>query len=126
MKNASQYRQTFCSASVLARASASLMPRWSPMRQVMPNGTNTEFANDAYVSWKTEHFFNGFIFNKIPLFKRLNLREVITFKGVWGNLSDKNNPLKNPGLIQFINNEDGRQQTFTLESKPFMEASAGR
>jgi len=84
-----------------------------------------EFANDSYLSWKTEHFFNGFIFNKIPLLKRLKLREVISFKGVWGTLSDKNNPLKNPELIQFINNDEGRQQTFSLESKPYMEAGAG-
>ncbi|MBK8567635.1 MAG: hypothetical protein IPN76_31035 [Saprospiraceae bacterium] len=84
-----------------------------------------EFANDSYLSWKTEHFFNGFIFNKIPLLKRLKLREVISFKGVWGTLSDKNNPLKNPELIQFINNDEGRQQTFSLKSKPYMEAGAG-
>jgi hypothetical protein len=84
-----------------------------------------EFANDAYVSWKTEHFFNGFIFNKIPLLKRLKLREVISFKGVWGTLSDKNNPLKNPELIQFIINDKGQQQTYTLENKPYMEAGAG-
>ncbi len=84
-----------------------------------------EFANDSYLSWKTEHFFNGFIFNKIPLLKRLKLREVISFKGVWGTLSDKNSPLKNPELIQFINNDEGRQQTFSLESKPYMEAGAG-
>lgn len=84
-----------------------------------------EFANDSYVSWKTEHYFNGFIFNKIPLLKKLKLREVITFKGVWGSLSDKNDPEKNPEQIQFINNDDGQQQTFTLQSKPYMEASAG-
>lgn len=84
-----------------------------------------EFANDSYISWRTEHFFNGFIFNKIPLLKRLKLREVLVFKGVWGALSDKNNPLKNPELIQFINDDKGQQQTFTLESKPYMEAGAG-
>lgn len=84
-----------------------------------------EFANDAYVSWKTEHFFNGFIFNKIPLLRKLKLREVITFKGVWGTLSDKNSPQKNPELIQFILDDEGKQQTFTLANKPYMEASIG-
>ena len=83
-----------------------------------------EFANDTYVYWYTEHYFNGFLFNKIPLLKRLKLREVITFKGVWGTLSDKNNPNANPSLIQFIN-KDGSPQTFTLSSEPYLEASAG-
>ncbi len=84
-----------------------------------------EFANDSYFNWRIEHNFNGFIFNKIPLFKKLKLREVVNFKGVWGSLSDKNNPQENSELIQFINNDEGEQQTFTLESKPYMEASVG-
>ncbi|HFA48469.1 MAG TPA: carboxypeptidase-like regulatory domain-containing protein [Bacteroidetes bacterium] len=84
-----------------------------------------EFANDSYINWRAEHNFNGFIFNRIPLFKKLKLREVLTVKGVWGKLSDKNNPLKNPGLIQFIDDDKGEQQTFTLEKKPYIEVSGG-
>lgn len=84
-----------------------------------------EFTNDSYVSWNMQHFFNGFIFNKIPLLRKLKLREVITFKGVWGNLSDGNNPNLNPDLIQFTHSADGQAETFTLSSKPYMEASAG-
>ncbi|MEM6320529.1 MAG: DUF5686 family protein [Bacteroidota bacterium] len=60
-----------------------------------------EFTNDAYVSWNMQHSFNGFIFNRIPLLKKLKLRELITFKGVWGSLRDANNPNLNPELIQF-------------------------
>jgi hypothetical protein len=84
-----------------------------------------EFASDSYFSWNIEHFFNGFIFNKIPLLKHLKLREVITFKGVWGQLSDQNNPNINKGLIQFIENENGQQETSSLQGKPYMEASIG-
>jgi hypothetical protein len=84
-----------------------------------------EFVNDSYVSWNIQHNFNGFFFNKIPLFKKLKLREVMTFKGIWGNLNDSNNPGLNPSLIQFVKTPDGRAQTFTLRSKPYMEASVG-
>ena len=84
-----------------------------------------EFASDYYWGWNVEHYFNGFIFNKIPLLKKLKLREVITFKGIWGNLSDQNNPTINKNLIQFIKNANGQVETTTLKSKPYMEASIG-
>lgn len=84
-----------------------------------------EFTSDAYLGWNVEHHFNGFFFNKIPLLKKLNLREVISFKGVWGSLSDQNNPNKNRELIQFIQNEAGQTETFTLDRLPYMEASVG-
>jgi hypothetical protein len=84
-----------------------------------------EFVNDSYVSWNIEHSFNGFFFNRIPLFKKLKLREVATFKGIWGSLSNGNNPDLNHSLIQFIKKPDGQAQTFTLNSKPYMEASFG-
>ncbi|HFA51650.1 MAG TPA: carboxypeptidase-like regulatory domain-containing protein [Bacteroidetes bacterium] len=83
-----------------------------------------EFVNDAYVSVSYEHYFNGFFFNRIPLFRKLKLREVATFKAIYGQLSDKNNPNKNPALIQFVE-ENGVPITYTLEEKPYMEASVG-
>lgn len=83
-----------------------------------------EFVNDAFVWAGAEHYFNGFFFNKIPLFRKLKLREVVSFKAIYGTLSDKNNPNKNPELIQFIE-EDGNVITNTLEEKPYMEASVG-
>ncbi|MAT55102.1 MAG: hypothetical protein CMN32_11525 [Saprospirales bacterium] len=84
-----------------------------------------EFAADKYAFLSIEHFFNGFIFNKIPLLRKAKLREVITFKGVYGRLSDANNPNKNPELLQFLRNNEGNSITYTLDSKPYMEASVG-
>ncbi len=84
-----------------------------------------EFANDAYLTWNIEHFLGGYFFNKVPLLKKLKLREVFTFKGVWGSLNAGNNPAENPGLVQFLAYTDGSPQTYTLRSKPYMEASAG-
>ncbi len=84
-----------------------------------------EFANDEYIKLNLRHYFNGFIFNRIPLFKRLKLREVITFKSIYGRLTNGNNPTDNPGLIQFTRNEEGELETFTLKDKPYIEASVG-
>ena len=57
---------------------------------------NMEFFMDRRVSWAVEWNMNGKIFNRIPLFKKLKLREYIAFKGCWGMLTDKNNPALNP------------------------------
>lgn len=83
-----------------------------------------EFVSDKYVQVLMQHDFNGFIFNKIPLLRKLKLREVLSFKMIYGSLSDGNNPEKNPGLVQFLTTDDGRRITYTLESAPYMEASA--
>ena len=45
---------------------------------------------DTYISGHFEQHFNGLIFNKLPLIKKLNLRSLITFKTVYGTISDAN------------------------------------
>lgn len=84
-----------------------------------------EFVSDEYVSLYLEHHFNGLIFNRIPLFNRLQLREIISFKGIYGNVTDKNNPNVTPGLMQFPTDIYGNPTTFTLKNGPYMEASVG-
>ncbi len=49
-----------------------------------------EFASDEYVSLHLDHHFDGFFLNKIPLLKKAQLREVISARGVVGNLHDNN------------------------------------
>ncbi len=49
-----------------------------------------EFVSDEYVSFVVTHHFDGYFFNKVPLFRRLKWREVILVKGVFGRLSDEN------------------------------------
>lgn len=84
-----------------------------------------EFASDKWAIINLEHSFEGFFFNKIPLLERLKLREVVTFRAIYGGLDDKNNPNINPGLIQFLETNDGEKITYTLEDKPYMEAGIG-
>ncbi len=55
---------------------------------------NMEFLNDRYVSADISWDFNGKIFNRIPLLKKLKWREYVGVKMLWGELSDKNNPEK--------------------------------
>lgn len=53
---------------------------------------NMEFLNDRYVSFSAEWDLNGKVFNRIPLLNKLNWREYIGVKTLWGTLTDKNNP----------------------------------
>jgi hypothetical protein len=83
-----------------------------------------EFVSDHYAGLNIDHFFNGFFFNKIPGFKRLRLREVIAGKILYGGLRDENNPMINPNQMKFpLNN--GLLSTYSLGSKPYVEASVG-
>lgn len=48
-----------------------------------------EYATDKYISMHNEITLNGVVMNKIPLIKKLNLREMITFKTFYGTLDAK-------------------------------------
>ena len=74
---------------------------------------------------------NGVLFNRLPFIKRLRLREVLTLRGIWGSLSDKNNP-------SFISNHSslisGEAALFLFPAdalcqpmgdQPYMEAGVG-
>ncbi|MFA5850894.1 MAG: DUF5686 family protein [Bacteroidales bacterium] len=84
-----------------------------------------EFVSDQYTSINIDHCFNGFIFNKIPLLKKLSLREIITVKLLYGSLSKSNNPDFEPDLFKFPTDRDGNPTTFTLGKSPYTEVSVG-
>lgn len=83
-----------------------------------------EFVTDRHAAVNIQYYMNGFIFNKIPLFNRLKWREVFSFKGIWGDLRDINNPAYNSSVFRF-QEKDGVPITYTFSHGPYMEASVG-
>ncbi|WP_254087199.1 DUF5686 and carboxypeptidase-like regulatory domain-containing protein [Dawidia cretensis] len=84
-----------------------------------------EFVSDKYVSLSFDHYFNGFIFNKIPLLKKLKWREVATFKVLYGSIRRENDPRHNAEAFAFPVNDQGVETTYSLQPEPYMEASVG-
>jgi hypothetical protein len=91
-----------------------------------------EFVSDEYVSLNVDHSFNGFFFNKVPFLKRLKFREIVTFKVLYGGVSNENDPSKPNGLFQFPTDKveiDNKNVivplTYSLETKPYIEAGIG-
>ncbi|WP_372937773.1 DUF5686 family protein [Seonamhaeicola sp.] len=54
-----------------------------------------EFVSDQYASFHLEHNFNGRLLSRIPFLRKLNLREIISVRGVMGSISDENIALSN-------------------------------
>ena len=83
-----------------------------------------EFVSDHFAGVNIDHFFNGFFFNKVPLLKKLRLREVIAAKVLYGGVRDENNPALNPAQMKFpLTN--GVNTTYVLGNQPYVEASVG-
>lgn len=90
-----------------------------------------EFINDQALSWDVTYWGNGILMNRLPLIKRLRLREVISLRGIWGSLSDKNNPnaVETQNLVSpstsalFMFPSDAPCQP--MGNKPYMEAGVG-
>ena len=83
-----------------------------------------EFINDQYASWDVTYFMNGALLNRLPLIKKLKWREVFSFRGLFGDLSDKNNPFleenRGKGLYAFP------AGTYLMDPKnPYMEVGVG-
>ena len=56
-----------------------------------------DFVADQYTSLHLEHNFNGKLFSRIPLLRKLNWREIIGVKAVYGSVSDENIALNASG-----------------------------
>jgi hypothetical protein len=83
-----------------------------------------EFASDTYASLILEHHFDGFFLNRIPFLRKLNLREVATFKAVIGSVRDENlaaNQLNAYNPLEMENYNGFRAPS----NAPYMEAGIG-
>lgn len=72
-----------------------------------------EFASDKYVSLYVEHHFQGFFLNKIPLMRKLKWREVVSAKGLIGDLSSRHESIMDFPIGLYSIND------------PYWEASVG-
>lgn len=72
-----------------------------------------EFVSDQYVQAFWQHHFNGLLFNRIPLIKRLNFREVIGGNIVYGTLSKRNQSFNDNNVYT------------VMTDTPYAEISAG-
>ena len=85
-----------------------------------------EFVSDHYAALSIDHKFNGFFFNKIPLLKKLQWREVISGKILWGGVRNENNPAYNQSTLKFpVDDVNQLPTTYALGKTPYIEVSAG-
>jgi len=52
-----------------------------------------EFVSDTYASFHLKHNFGGRFFGRVPWLRELNLREIVGFRAVWGQISEANNSI---------------------------------
>ncbi|MEL1240825.1 DUF5686 and carboxypeptidase-like regulatory domain-containing protein [Flavobacterium flavipallidum] len=72
-----------------------------------------EFVTDQYATLQWEHNFQGRLFARIPFMRKLNWREIIGARGVYGTISDANRAINASGL------------TYTAPENVYWEYSAG-
>ena len=72
-----------------------------------------EFVSDQYATLQWNHNFNGRLFSRIPFMRKLNWREIVSVKGVYGSISDENRAINASGLI------------YNAPEKGYWEYSAG-
>ena len=58
-----------------------------------------EFVSDTYVTVHIQHNFGGRIFSRIPFLRKLNLREIIGFRAVYGQISEANIALNASNIV---------------------------
>ena len=58
-----------------------------------------EFVTDEYATFQWIHNFQGKIFARVPFLRKLNWREIVGFRGVYGTVSDENIALNASDLI---------------------------
>ena len=84
-----------------------------------------EFLNDRYASLMMSWDLNGKLFNRLPLIKKLYLREYIGFRLLWGTLTDGNNPFlsENAGDANLMHFPEG---SYVMDpERPYAELVVG-
>ncbi len=72
-----------------------------------------EFVTDEYATMQWNHNFQGKIFARVPFLRKLNWREIVGVRAVYGTVSDQNKAINASGLV------------YTAPEKAYWEYSAG-
>lgn len=89
-----------------------------------------EFLMDYYVGLYATYYFKGWILNRIPGINKLKLRGVVSFSGIYGGLTSKNNPYhaieSNSGLYDFphtpfTNGINAQGDINYIDGKPYIQ-----
>ena len=83
----------------------------------------SEFVSDEYVAVKYEHFFQGFILNRIPLMKKLKWRLLASANVLYGTVREENRH----GVVTPVETSVGEMQPGfqSLGRKPYLEVGYG-
>ncbi|WP_347158311.1 DUF5686 and carboxypeptidase-like regulatory domain-containing protein [Pontibacter chitinilyticus] len=80
-----------------------------------------EFASDTYASLHYEQYFEGLLFNRLPLIKKLKWRVLATSNILYGSLSQQNKALLSP--VGYAGTPQGSFKS--LGSTPYVEVGYG-
>jgi hypothetical protein len=69
---------------------------------------------DQYIMGQFDYHLNGLIFNRIPLLRKLKIREVLFYRAVYGTISDKNIAINQSNILYVA-----------PDSKPYQEFGFG-
>jgi len=72
-----------------------------------------EFVTDEYATMQWNHNFQGKVFARVPFLRKLNWREIIGVRAVYGTVSDQNKAINASGLV------------YKAPEKAYWEYSAG-
>lgn len=72
-----------------------------------------EFVADEYATLQWDHNFQGRLLSRIPLMRKLNWREIIGIRGVYGTISNENQLINASGLV------------YKAPKQPYWEYSVG-
>ncbi|APA00969.1 MULTISPECIES: DUF5686 and carboxypeptidase-like regulatory domain-containing protein [Flavobacterium] len=72
---------------------------YSTIENTFNNLNFYEFVADQYSTLQWEHNFGGRVFSRIPFMRKLNWREIIGAKAVYGTISDASRAINASGLV---------------------------
>jgi hypothetical protein len=83
-----------------------------------------EFCADEFAVLGLDHHLGGWLLRKLPLIRRLQFKEVFSFRGGWGRLSPGNRQL-NTVMDRRLESEPVQQTVQAPDGRPYVEVGVG-